>query len=119
MKRRPSRSTRTDTLFPYTTRFRSADVGAWQIGVVQLAGDAVGEAPLAVVRGGARLGQQHLIPFFRVAGAEGQRRAVGQILTPGDPVAGVEQPCRLVRDEARVGRADGLDRKSTRLNSSH
>src|SRR3546814_20997438 len=27
MIRRPPRSTRTDTLFPYTTRFRSADAG--------------------------------------------------------------------------------------------
>src|SRR3546814_17339855 len=28
MRRRPPRSTRTDTLFPYTTLFRSADVDA-------------------------------------------------------------------------------------------
>src|SRR3546814_19941356 len=28
MKRRPPRSTRTDTLFPYTTLFRSAPIGA-------------------------------------------------------------------------------------------
>src|SRR3546814_10193187 len=28
MRRRPPRSTRTDTLFPYTTLFRSADVAA-------------------------------------------------------------------------------------------
>src|SRR3546814_20804935 len=35
MKRRPPRSTRTDTLFPYTTLFRSnagATTGAWQRG---------------------------------------------------------------------------------------
>src|SRR3546814_3898509 len=30
MIRRPPRSTRTDTLFPYTTLFRSAPVGAWR-----------------------------------------------------------------------------------------
>src|SRR3546814_12414257 len=29
MKRRPPRSTRTDTLFPYTTLFRSREVGRW------------------------------------------------------------------------------------------
>src|SRR3546814_5254306 len=29
MIRRPPRSTRTDTLFPYTTLFRSAGAGAW------------------------------------------------------------------------------------------
>src|SRR3546814_3295834 len=28
MRRRPPRSTRTDTLFPYTTRFRSVDAGS-------------------------------------------------------------------------------------------
>src|SRR3546814_13548230 len=31
MIRRPPRSTRTDTLFPYTTLFRSSDVGAYAI----------------------------------------------------------------------------------------
>src|SRR3546814_3817587 len=30
MIRRPPRSTRTDTLFPYTTLFRSAEVRDWQ-----------------------------------------------------------------------------------------
>src|SRR3546814_10241295 len=34
MIRRPPRSTRTDTLFPYTTRFRSGDVeGLWAVNV--------------------------------------------------------------------------------------
>src|SRR3546814_11958603 len=33
MTRRPPRSTRTDTLFPYTTLFRSVDEGALEIGV--------------------------------------------------------------------------------------
>src|SRR3546814_1215959 len=31
MLRRPPRSTRTDTLFPYTTLFRSAEVRRWQV----------------------------------------------------------------------------------------
>src|SRR3546814_5882688 len=39
MIRRPPRSTRTDTLFPYTTLFRSVD----EAGVVHLADEAVGE----------------------------------------------------------------------------
>src|SRR3546814_9549942 len=42
MKRRPPRSTRTDTLFPYTTLFRS--------GAVAGVGDAVQEDDLAVDR---------------------------------------------------------------------
>src|SRR3546814_2571863 len=33
MIRRPPRSTRTDTLFPYTTLFRSSDVRRWGGGV--------------------------------------------------------------------------------------
>src|SRR3546814_10970889 len=38
MKRRPPRSTRTDTLFPYTTLFRSVEIGVktdWAIGMVR------------------------------------------------------------------------------------
>src|SRR3546814_15595182 len=38
MIRRPPRSTRTDTLFPYTTLFRSAGMGSWvRLGIVSLA----------------------------------------------------------------------------------
>src|SRR3546814_18987311 len=45
MRRRPPRSTRTDTLFPYTTLFRSVDldlrgVGAEE-GIIDLAGEAL------------------------------------------------------------------------------
>src|SRR3546814_1912639 len=50
MRRRPPRSTRTDTLFPYTTLFRSR-VGVQQHDVLaahrQLAGDVRGERGLA------------------------------------------------------------------------
>src|SRR3546814_11098804 len=45
MLRRPPRSKRTDTLFPYTTLFRSADAG-FSIAVPLLPGEEViGEAP--------------------------------------------------------------------------
>src|SRR3546814_12080079 len=37
MIRRPPRSTRTDTLFPYTTLFRSVDAADHQIGEVEAA----------------------------------------------------------------------------------
>src|SRR3546814_16986823 len=33
MIRRPPRSTRTDTLFPYTTLFRSAAIGGFAVGI--------------------------------------------------------------------------------------
>src|SRR3546814_15415487 len=50
MIRRPPRSTRTDTLFPYTTLFRSSPVGASAAGAVPAAGagvDATGAQPAA------------------------------------------------------------------------
>src|SRR3546814_14737641 len=90
--RRPPRSTRTDTLFPYTTLFRSADI-------VEGHGHVPGEDRL------------HLI------GAAGEMH---------DPEGGTR--CRLLdhqdgqmiiaEDAGRDG-PDGVDRKSTRLNSSH
>src|SRR3546814_18020081 len=102
MLRRPPRSTRTHTPFPYTTLFRSP--------------------------GDDRAG--------RTAGARDRDLAILQNLIAGVPEAlGVEQPTRRQRsriglDIARLSRAgedhavgkrrlDALDRKSTRLNSSH
>src|SRR3546814_13330914 len=41
MIRLPPRSTRTDTLFPYTTRFRSTTLEEKSLGAVQKAGRAV------------------------------------------------------------------------------
>src|SRR3546814_1812368 len=45
MIRRPPRSTRTDTLFPYTTLFRSAPVGGWPALASDLAGAVQIESP--------------------------------------------------------------------------
>src|SRR3546814_1336203 len=42
MIRRPPRSTRTDTLFPYTTLFRSVDVELDELGVHRGGGEAIG-----------------------------------------------------------------------------
>src|SRR3546814_18418050 len=86
MIRRPPRSTRTDTLFPYATLFRSeVDVG-----------DAGGQAlPVAGGRVGDRLAVR---PVRRAAAGEleGLREVVGQIAEEVDrdaalvpPVAGV------------------------------
>src|SRR3546814_19376636 len=41
MIRRPPRSTRTDTLFPYTTLFRSRGAGAGPLGAVCMGFDAI------------------------------------------------------------------------------
>src|SRR3546814_17294691 len=52
MIRRPPRSTRTDTLFPYTTLFRSAMLGALPfITVREQQHEAVGAQPLGLARG--------------------------------------------------------------------
>src|SRR3546814_685139 len=59
MIRRPPRSTRTDTLFPYTTLFRSAADTAGDI----LERNGAGQPPIAVPGGGehreARIGNRH------------------------------------------------------------
>src|SRR3546814_19083309 len=89
MIRRPPRSTRTDTLFPNTTRFRSAVAAA--AGGVAAAG--AGRQAERAGRGGGGTG----------SGAGG---------APGRVAAAPDR-----RVHPAVGRVG--DRKSTRLNSSH
>src|SRR3546814_1498352 len=104
MIRRPPRSTRTDTLFPYTTLFRSEAVHGDAVG-----GEVVGEA--------ARHGGDGAL----------RRRRVQPVLD-----AGMRREAADVEDRAAAGRADmrrrrlgaeeralDRDRTSTRLNSSH
>src|SRR3546814_14907337 len=90
MLRRPPRSTRTDTLFPYTTLFRSVDADVQALEVRGLA------APMVVAHRVHGRGEGCLV--FRVACRVGHRRA---------------------RGVAHAQPAGGRDRKSTRLNSSH
>src|SRR3546814_17819230 len=107
MIRRPPRSTRTDTLVPYTTLFRSA------LGVGAGAGFAAG---MARVRQGAQDG----------VGIVDRRRHQGLCFAAGkaEHDALVARALVLVAggidaegDVARLG--VDVDRKSTRLNSSH
>src|SRR3546814_6801841 len=105
--RRPPRATRTDTLFPYTTLFRSSDV---------------------------RQGAQEDDRGVRNPRRRTLRRGEGDILRrPQRILARLKQlereERRMVADCAAVGRFELdalgeiivgiLDRKSTRLNSSH
>src|SRR3546814_20427183 len=113
MIRRPPRSTRTDTLFPYTTLFRSAGAG----GLQGDAEDHVADHHLAE--------RDHRYPEHRL-------RRVGVELAefPQRLRSAGQRPRHLVGDQ-RVQREqpddDGEwqaagapgDRKSTRLNSSH
>src|SRR3546814_20882985 len=92
--RRPPRSTRTDTLFPDTTLFRSVD-GARLVGVN-------GNREPKVARQVAT----DLVPQF--AGVIGPHHV---------PVLLHEQHARPRRMHGEIMNA--IDRKSTRLNSSH
>src|SRR3546814_5851915 len=107
MIRRPPRSTRTDTLFPYTTLFRSLLEEVEPIGPVlhhaatllHVLGMVVGRADLV----GIDMRELCIHPYLRVADLverSGHRAA--------DTVSG---QAFLI--------AHALDRKSTRLNSSH
>src|SRR3546814_6321382 len=109
MLRRPPRSTRTDTLFPYTTLFRSRSGGA----VSRAA--AAGYEPRLF----------HLPPFLRGADADPTLGDVldGLVVTGHflgrDLLDGRNRDLFAARERLvdRLNRA--VDRKSTRLNSSH
>src|SRR3546814_9412533 len=127
MRRRPPRSTRTDTLSPYTTLFRSDDPGAHCLadldrGQADAASCAQDEQRLVWLECGS-------VPK-RV-----ERRCIGQ--EEGGPLSGVlvggqaksvacsddailRQPSVTASREENVAAVPTFqDRKSTRLNSSH
>src|SRR3546814_15689071 len=104
MLRRPPRSTRTDTLFPSTTLFRSAQ-----------------PVQIEHVAGGRKQRRKH-----RENGIDDRRADLGQLgeneleHDPGEPQreygeqAGEQETLDMGDAQALI-----LDRKSTRLNSSH
>src|SRR3546814_9337273 len=109
MIRRPPRSTRTDTLFPYTTLFRSPPGGEVAVHRIMRRG-LVGEKvrmDAAPDHLGQDLGgvaeQAHRYGFaFRVARLDHRDRLVDARRLP-----------------VEIAGAQTQDRKSTRLNSSH
>src|SRR3546814_2559974 len=122
MIRRPPRSTRTDTLFPYTTLFRSAAVASR---------DPRAGAGIARSRPVGRSGQAAAGAAFRRAAAT---RGAGARAGGRSDLAAARRAVRRARREGAQGiaplaarlprsrRADldlREDRKSTRLNSSH
>src|SRR3546814_16084647 len=98
MLRRPPRSTRTDTLFPYTTLFRSAAAADY------VAGHSLGEYS-ALCAAGA----------FDLATTARLLKTRGQAMQAAVPV-GVGAMAALLGADIDTARKD---RKSTRLNSSH
>src|SRR3546814_5771054 len=101
MIRRPPRSTRTDTLFPDTTRFRSSGTGGWTKAVLVSGRIEDRDYPKQAAR--AKIGGEVEVRFT---------------IQPTGRVTG----CRVTRssgDPALDATTCRLDRKSTRLNSSH
>src|SRR3546814_5194121 len=94
MIRRPPRSTRTDTLFPYTTLFRSE-------GDLFLVG-ALRPAALRFGEGGQHLRRQHL----------GRRAGAGEILLGPFRVFVVENDGGLFRSEEHTSELQSLMRIS-------
>src|SRR3546814_18383261 len=101
MTRRPPRSTRTDTLFPYTTLFRSLD-------------NELIEACQSAIEGGTPIRLERTV--------RNVNRTVGAMLS--GEIARRYGHRGLAPDTIRIefsgvaGQSFGADRKSTRLNSS-
>src|SRR3546814_4965423 len=107
MIRRPPRSTRTDTLFPYTTLFRSAGIGALSSYLTAELVNALGVEGFAGALANTAAGT-----------------AISQIITNVADMIGGSTTTNVFTDvnptmiASAVGSFLG-DRKSTRLNSSH
>src|SRR3546814_20039157 len=94
MIRRPPRSTRTDTLFPYTTLFRSQN-------------DRESPGPRVIMPATVRIGRDKPVQV------EARAKDSADVIAFKVRLSGVtDDTCRQVVREA-------IDRKSTRLNSSH
>src|SRR3546814_13618312 len=114
MIRRPPRSTRTDTLFPYTTLFRSSRYryagGGYEV-VQQLVADAARQ-PFAQVMQEKVLDPVRMTSSTFMLPLSDDRKAIAACghTYSGEPV----EDCWN-----RYPEAAAADRKSTRLNSSH
>src|SRR3546814_4608257 len=122
MIRRPPRSNRTYTLFPYTTLFLSVDVAklAARKGA-KLVLDTSGEALKVATAHGVflikpSLGELEELVGRKLAEPADQERTAGELVQSG---AAEMVALTLGRDGALLATRHGLDRKSTRLNSSH
>src|SRR3546814_6979081 len=101
MIRRPPRSTRTDTLFPYTTLFRSPVTAGCASRAASAADDQLRHQFVDSLR----------VAFARNLDLERRRGARHPHLHVGVEIEGSRGFERKARDRT--------DRKSTRLNSSH
>src|SRR3546814_11614343 len=116
MQRRPPRSTRTDTLFPYTTLFRSpcdATRGVVTAKPVIPRAKAREDVSLAVEYYADEAGAD--VAFSFIDALEQAYSFIGEMLAAGSP----RWSHALSLPSLRTIGLNGLDRKSTRLNSSH
>src|SRR3546814_18860093 len=120
MKRRPPRSTRTDTLFPYTTLFRSTDFSAriarnTQIVIQEETGMTNVVDPLGGSYYVEALTNELVDKAWEIIERVEAEGGMAKAVAAGWPKAMIEEAAAA--RQARVDR--GEDRKSTRLNSSH
>src|SRR3546814_3405613 len=107
MIRRPPRSTRTDTLFPYTTLFRSVDPHP------KFPGKSALEVIMTMLHSGGKFDGK---AYATSGGLHGVGVSVVNALSVETEIE-VARGKQLYRQ--RFSRGVPLDRKSTRLNSSH
>src|SRR3546814_15929735 len=101
MLRRPPRSPRTDTLFPYTTLFRSCRLRC------EIMANGVSAAHDSCYRDNGRIVSKIILGYETV-----ETTAVAHVRKL--------EPRHIVRNSAGLcNDTSDLDRKSTRLNSSH
>src|SRR3546814_12269011 len=109
MIRQPPRSTRTDTLFPYTTLFRSGGIGVGDHARVERpVGIVVADQPVLVGGGGGRVRDRATVDHHDVVPAGGEppgRRQAGDArpddADPHDPSA-TPPPRRVPTDAHRT-----------------
>src|SRR3546814_4526646 len=117
MIRRPPRSTRTDTLFPYTTLFRSADFLEFLVARLgDVPGHLAGLAAVGILGLGhgdepAAVGRERAVDDVHVLAQVGRRRCAARV--------GAAPLFLLLAHRVAAGAVVAQDRKSTRLNSSH
>src|SRR3546814_4014488 len=116
MIRRPPRSTRTDTRFPYTTLFRSGLTGILNGSIVDMDDVILRDVVtnLAILPAGGTPAQPHeLLASGRF------RQMVRETMREYDLTLYDTSPANQSPDAIAVANAAGQDRKSTSLNSSH
>src|SRR3546814_4205323 len=124
MIRRPPRSTRTDTLFPYTTLFRSLGVRYVLQGSIQRQSEQIRvTAQLIDASNGATLWSDRWDrpagDIFAVQTEVAERVAVALGGMGGSAAITAEEIRKARRRSPESLTAYDQDRKSTRLNSSH